>query len=206
MRNIILSVSRNKKKIEDFDKKKINSVKKREKCDFCSMDISNDLNLHTDSSELYASCSLCFYAEHIDRVVAMDKGSIVLLPEINQQTLNNLIRLIWFYESNENEKYFDAMDTLMALYEQIKERENFVQSYYADGANDPDVLINTLHNLKLETYNKREIGLHGLLWLPNKDFFEDKIKDWNAFYGQEFGFDNFKSIIEAIKTEVNSEK
>ena len=203
MRDLIISVSRDKKKISDFDPKVVKKIEKKEKCDFCDTDIRNDLNLHTDENNLYASCSLCYYSEHLDKIVAMDKGRMILMPEINQQTLNNIIRFIWFLESNEDERFYEKVETIIGLFEKIQDREQFAESYYTEGAQDVDIIINALHNFGLEKYRQRSIGFNSILWLPSKDFFKDKIKEWNASFEGKYSFENFEKIIEEAKERVN---
>lgn len=203
MRDLIIGVNRNKKDISEFDSKIISRVRKKGKCDFCDTDIRNDLNIHTDENSIYASCSICYYCEHLDEIIAMDKGKIILMPEINQQTLNNIIRFIWFLESVEDERYYEKVETIIGLHEKIQEREHFTESYYTEGAQDVDIIINALHNLSLEKYKKRNIGLDCLLWLPSKSFFKEKIKDWNALFESSYSFDNFEKLIEEAKSKVN---
>lgn len=200
MNNLFLGVSRGLG-IEAFDKKKINKNSKKSKCDFCGIGIGDDAHDHEKDGELYSSCSLCYYSEHLDKIVSMKKGSIILMPEMTQVELNSLVRLIWYYQSIEEEEFLDKIDTIENLYSQIKERENFVESYYSEGASDIDVVINALFNFKDDKYKQRERGMYGLLWLPEKDFFKEDILRWNVELSQKYPPSAFKDMIQSMKNK-----
>ena len=170
MKDLFIGVNRDKD-ISKFNKKQIRKCEKKKFCDFCGINIESDHNFHQKGSELYASCSICYYTENLDEIVAMKKGSIILMPEMTQVELNAMLRLIWYYESIEEEDMIDKIDTIGNLYSQIRERENFVESYYSEGASDIDIVINSLYNFKKERYEKRDVGMYGLLWMPEKDIF-----------------------------------
>lgn len=200
---LVISVEREKKEI---DKKRLALLEKECNCYFCGIDITNDRNIHyrDKDQEHYASCSLCYYTEHIDKVIAINKGNMILMPEITQIELNNIIRMIWYLESITEDKYLDKIDSAINLYEQIKERANFVDNYYSEGANDVNIIINFLHNVKIEKYKKRNIGLYGLLWLPEKEIFSNQLEEWNRIFS-EYQPDNFIKIINQVKELVEKE-
>lgn len=198
--NLVLSVERDKKVL---DQKKLKLLDKKTHCDFCGIELFEDRNYHLKNDNYYLSCKMCYYVENLEKVISMDKGSIILMPEISQIELNNIVRIIWFLQSIEDEKYIDKIDNAINLLEQIKERENFVESYYTEGANDVNIIINFLYNVKKEKYDKREIGFHGLLWLPPKSIFENEIISWNKSLIK-YHPANFEKIILELKKILDS--
>ena len=96
-KKLMLNVYRSKKEITEKEKKQVDS-KSNKKCAFCGININKYSHYHYKNNAWHKSCSLCYYNEHLDNLIALNKGTIAFIPEIDQEELFNLIRMIWFFE------------------------------------------------------------------------------------------------------------
>ena len=75
--------------------KEIKNLKNQNTCSFCGIDISHASHFHFNNDQWNKSCSLCYYSENLDKLIAMNKGDLIFMPEISQVELFGLLRMIW---------------------------------------------------------------------------------------------------------------
>lgn len=199
MNELKFSVNRNKMEILSSDTKRL---EKEKKCYFCGVNIEKHSHIHQQENNIVKSCSLCFYTEHLDSFNALDKGTIILMPELSQVELFSLVRMIWFLnkleEDPDNEKYEEIFDSANNMYNFIKNRSEFATTYYANNIDNLDMLTNFLYSIDDEKYNKRELGLKHLRWLPSKQSFDIEIDYWIEEEYKRYNPKNFKELIKKV--------
>lgn len=200
---LLLSVDRDK----ELGSKKII---KKDTCSFCNIKMGEYSKNIIKNNEAHEACSLCFYTENLDKITTIEKGTIILLPEISQVELFSILRMSWFIESIEdkliNTKYEDIIDSNKNILMQLKERQDYAKTYYAQGIENLDILINFLHTISDEKYKLREKGLLYLRWLPPKENFKDEIKFWNNNEFKKYNPKNFKTFIKNVSKELSKRK
>jgi hypothetical protein len=198
MKDLILSINRN-----NTNKGILNSpTKKEKKCNFCGITIEKYSHFHLKDGINYSSCSLCYYVEHLDELKTLKNGSIIMMPELTQVELFSILRMIWFIEQLEldskDDRYEEIFDSTRNIHGLIKERIEFSSHYYTGSIENVNTLINFLHSLDDNKYEKRHIGLKNLLWLPDKSYFLSEIKYWVDVEYHTYHPKNFKKIINEI--------
>tara|TARA_B100000700_G_C15063722_1_gene868053 strand:+ start:2020 stop:2634 length:615 start_codon:yes stop_codon:yes gene_type:complete len=203
MHSLKLSISKYNK---NYSKAEIDKKLKLNNCECCGFEVSDeDKKIHNSENVLLLTCPVCFYTENLDLIDEMDKGCIILAPEIKQEELNSLVKLIWFYESIEDTRYFEQIDSVISIYEQLKERENYTKTYWSESANDVDQIINFLHDISEKdksSYDQRGKVMSDLLWLPSRGLFEKYIPLWNDRL-KKYHIKNFGKIIKRVQEKVN---
>lgn len=203
MYNLKLSISKYNK---DYSEKQIEEKLKLNNCECCGFELSNDdKKIHNSEEDIILTCPVCYFTENLDLIDEMDKGCIILAPEIKQEELNSIVKLIWYFESIEDSKYFEQIDSVISIYEQLKERENYTKTYWSESANDVDQIINFLYDISdknKDDYDQRGKVMSDLLWLPSKGLFEDYIPLWNERL-KKYHIKNFGKIIQKVQDKIN---
>ena len=196
MKELILSINKNSEVLKSINEKK------SKHCDFCNIPTEKYSHTHSKDGEVYTSCSLCFYAEHLDELKTLKNGSIIMMPELTQVELFSLLRMIWYMESLEDDskddRYEEIFDSVRNINGLIRERIEFSTYYYTEGVDNVNVLINFLHSIDEEKYLQRDIGLKNLLWLPDKEPFQKEIQYWIDAEYNKYHPKYFKKIISEI--------
>lgn len=199
MKKLIFSVSRKKIKVTDVMIKKVSDQKK---CYFCGIDIQKFSHIHEREYECHKSCSMCYYVENLDKMKSLNKGSIILLPELSQIEVFSLVRMISFLSSLENKEGYDSFEEIFDANTNIKylldERKEFSSNYYANSIENVDTLGNFLNIIDDDRYSKREIGLKHLRWLPDMKFFKEEMEYWSLSEYSKYTPKNFKAIIKKV--------
>jgi hypothetical protein len=205
MKEIIYSVNRNKKTITE---KEIKILQKETKCFFCKIDIQKHGKTHGREDAVVRSCSMCYHFEHLDEFSNIDKGTNILLPELTQIELFGVIRMIWFMKSLEESgnyvKYEETFDSINNLYQLIQDRRDFASSYYAQGVDNVEIMVNFLHGIEDDAYSQRKDGLSLLRWLPPENSFEQEKKYWESTEFKKYTPKNFKPLIKKVAALISS--
>lgn len=204
MNDLILSVSRNKINLTE---KEIKNFNHKEHCDFCKISIKNNPFIHEKDGKLYSSCSMCYYTEHLDAVISLEKGVIVFMPDIKQTDLNSLLRILWYTEylyanaenKEEKEKYKDLCSNAKLLETLIYQRVEYSESYIAKGAENPSHLSNYISNMNDEDYEQRNKVMKYLRWKPDKKFFNKDLLYWFENDFSKYDLSNIKKLKDILK-------
>lgn len=204
---LILNVDRLKKEITEKEQKEADK-KSNKKCTFCGININKYSHYHYKNDIWQKSCSLCYYNEHLDNLIAMNKGTIAFIPEIEQEELFNLIRMIWFvkelYNNSKNNDHLEEIyDSVSILEEAINDRTEVAETLFSNGSSDVNILVNYLHSQKPETVEKSHLPLKYLRWIPNHNVFKDEIEYWNKTDLKKYHPKNFKAIIKQMEKKNN---
>jgi hypothetical protein len=203
MSNLIIGVDKKQKKITE---KEIKILKNEEKCQFCSIDISHSSHFHFKEEVWYKSCSLCYYTEHLDKLIAQKKGDLIFMPEISQIELFGLMRMIWnisdLYQKNKNDDHLEEVfDSIKFLEENIIDRKEHAETLFASGVSNVDLIVDYLHSANDNPNFKKPLKY--LRWLPNKDLFLEDIEHWAKNDLKKYNPKNFKNLIRHMEKKKN---
>lgn len=111
--------------------------------------------------EYVTACTFCHQCFHIDRIPAMQSGTLIWLPELTQAELNNLCRAIYIARITQGpmaDAARDTLDILMARKSQAKERL---------GTDEPKVLASIFQDfMEAREYQRRNNRIQGFRILP----------------------------------------
>lgn len=163
-----------------------NSVWERDehKCYYCGFtskkyqEIHHLDDNHSNNSEdnLVTVCPLCHYSHHLDIASLSGGASIIWLPDLSQQELNHLARLIMVgreYEAKCERDEIEVPDyirMLRTIEGAFTDRKSVVEKYFPD-ASDPATFSTVLMNFDEDKYNNRATTLQPFkLFLTNSSF------------------------------------
>ncbi len=204
MKDLVIGVKTYSNKISDKENKKLNN----KKCNFCGISTENNKYSHLKNEEWFNSCSLCYYTEHLDSLVSMNKGDLIFLPEISQVELFGILRMIWFveylYNKNKNDPHLEEVfDSIKILEEYIEERKDLAETLFANGSSNVNIMVDYLHaNQNISSQDKNK-ALKYLRWLPNKTVFIEEVENWSKEDLKKFHPKNFKKIIQHMEKQKN---
>lgn len=204
-KNLILGV--NKKQLKISKEEKFNLDKKEKKCNFCGINTEKYGHYLNKNGEWNNACSLCYYSENLDELIAMDKGSIVFINEISQVEIFGLMRMIWYikelYKNSKNNDHLEEVyDSLLILEESLIDRAGHAENLFSTGASNVNILVDFLHSTNIED-SKTKIPLKYLRWIPNENVFREEIEYWNKIDYKKYHPNNFKSIIKQMEKRKN---
>jgi hypothetical protein len=200
MKGLIINVDKDNKIIDDKSKKSlINSIK----CNFCGISTTIKKHNHFKNDGWFNSCSLCYYTENLDKLISMNKGDLIFLPEISQVELFGILRMCWqisyLQNINKNDPHLEEVyDSIMILEEALEERKEHAETLFANGASNVNIMVDFLHSTELEN---KEKALKYLRWLPNKNNFIEEIEFWSKEDLKKFNPNNFKKIIQHMEKQ-----
>jgi hypothetical protein len=206
-RKLMINVDRFKKEITEKEKNIVDKTNNN-KCAFCGINTNKYSHYHYKNDTWHNSCSLCYYSENLDNLIALNKGKIAFIPEIDQEELFNLLRMIWFvkelYNNSKNNDHLEEIyDSVSILDEAIKDRTEVAETLFSNGASDVNILVNYLHSQKKEIIDKNHLPLKYLRWIPNENIFKDEIEYWNKKDLKKYHPKNFKAIIKQMEKKNN---
>lgn len=152
-----------------------------------------------NENNLITTCPLCHQVFHLPSISALKGGSIIWLPEISQEMLNNLCANLFIAMENKTLK-----DVANTIYIELEKRKEFVNNYIGRnlGGTDPGVLAEVLISVENNSEIISNIN-NNLRILPNKNRFKTQIDHWvkergilredNAFY-KDFETRKFKAM------------
>ena len=198
MKEIVLGVSRGAYVEQELEKCKVSN------CQFCGFLLENNHHVKMLSGKKTFCCDLCHYAENLDLISGLEKGSIILLPEISQVDLFGLIRMIYHIKTlPEDGDYEDVIDSAKNIEVLLMDRREFATSYYAQGVDNVDIVINFLYTLKDDAYESRGDGLKFLRWLPTIEAMESIGAELGDTFYKKFSPKNFKKLISQYAQKLN---
>lgn len=182
--NISIDVSRFKPYITEKEKNDVDS-KKNDQCPFCGVNIEEHSHYHYKNEKWYKSCSFCYYAENIDKLVAMNKGDFIFLNDISQVDLFNILRQIYLLEyihknqKNKIDEHIEEIyDSFLLIKDSLNDRIEYASNLICPSANDINIVTDYLSVCSEEEYKNSKITLKYLRWLPNKEIFKNEIEFW----------------------------
>lgn len=202
MKSLTIGVDKEQRKITEKEKKDLD---KENNCSFCGIDISHSSYYHY-KEKWHKSCSLCYYTEHLDKLIAMKKGDLIFMPEISQVELFGIMRVIWYisdiyYNNKQDEHLEEVYDSVMFLNENITDRKDHAETLFSNGVSSVNLIVDYLHEKTDHTdFDK---ALQYLRWLPNKDLFKEDIDHWNIKDLKKYNPKNFKSLIKHMENSKN---
>lgn len=204
---LMIGVDRHKKIITEQEKKIVDKNDTK-KCHFCGINTNKHSHYHYKNDKWVKSCSFCYYNEHLDNLVAMNKGFIVFIHEIEQVELFNELRMIWLikelYNNSKNNDHLEEIyDSISILEEAINDRKEVAETLFSNGSSDVNILVNYLHSQSKEDYSKNNIPLNYLRWVPNPNVFKEEIEYWNKTDLKKYHPKNFKAIIKQMEKKNN---
>lgn len=102
------------------------------------------------------ACTFCHQCFHLDKIDAMQSGTVIWLPEIGQAALNHIVRAIYIAKISRGPIADAAKTSLETLLSRRKEAESIL------GTNDPKILGTVLRDfLESSEYSKRMSKLSG---------------------------------------------
>jgi hypothetical protein len=198
MKDIVLGVSRGVFIEDDKEKCKVSN------CQYCGFSLENIYHVKVLGEKNTFCCDLCHYGENLDLISGIERGSIILLPEISQVELFGLIRMIWYIKTMpENDEHEDVVDSAKNLEILLMDRREFATSYYAQGVDNVDIVINFLYTLDDDRYDRRGDGLKYLRWLPTVETMESIGANLSDPYYKKFTPKNFKKLISQYAQKLN---
>jgi len=203
MSNLIIGVKTHQNTISEKESK---LLKNENKCFFCGISTEHSSFEHFKADKWHNSCSLCYYTEHLDILIAQNKGFLIFMPEISQIELFGIMRMIWhissLYKEDKNDNHLEEVyDSIKFLEETIFDRREHAETLFANGCSSVDLIVDFLHaNKQLEGFSK---ALKYLRWLPNKNIFADDIEYWGNNDLKKYNPKNFKNLIKHMESKKN---
>jgi hypothetical protein len=205
--NLMIGVNKSQKIITNKEK---NIVDKKDlkKCHFCGVNINKYFHYHYKNEIWTKSCSLCYYSENLDDLIAMNKGFLVFIHEIDQVEIFNLLRMIWlvrelYNNSKNNDHLEEIFDSISILEESIEDRKEVAETLFSNGASDVNIVVNYLHSQNEEDSSNNDLPLKYLRWIPNPNVFKEEIEYWNKTDFKKYHPKNFKAIIKQMEKKNN---
>lgn len=126
-------------------------------------------------NNLVTACPLCHQVHHIGLAGMAGRGIMIALPEITQAQLNQLLITLWVAKHKEGSPYKGQAERLL---HQLRTRSHVVESQFAEGASDPQLVGQILLAANEEQYARRAEGLSGIRLMANDFKFERQIAYW----------------------------
>jgi hypothetical protein len=199
MKDPILSVNR-------YKINNVNSKLTSNECHFCKIDIKEFGKVLHRENEILSTCSMCYYTENLDSITSLKKGYNALIPELTQVKIFSLLRMSWYLDSLEdkikNTKYEEIIDSNDNFISLFYDRKDFASNYYAEGIENVDIVVNSLHQISEDDYLKREKGLLYIRWIPDKNIFKEEIDYWNKNVFNKYTPNKFKDLIKKTSSAI----
>ncbi len=150
------------------------------RCQFCqfSSDTLEIINIdnnyeHNTKANLTTACELCAKCTLLD-YYALDyegKDKIIYLPELSQEKLNYLCRLLFCQDDANSEIGYNAK----MLYAKLQDRAEQLNEKTQSNLSHPAMFCHYQHSKQ-----KDNQLISRLRWLPAADSYQDCIKSWQA--------------------------
>ena len=177
--DIKLSVTRDFFDLPSNKEKKEIILKQNGKCAFCGIDINKFGRFHNHKElGILGLCSICYHSQHIELLNSEKDGHIAMIDSLNQLELITLTRTIELIKRLEPEEYSEDIDCSSIIRMLIEEGINNSEIYFAEGSSDVELIAQTLSNLSDSDYERRDVGLYTMKWLPNYTSFEKELDYW----------------------------
>jgi hypothetical protein len=166
-------------------------------CSVCGSNIDKHARMIPSLPEVGAVCSICYYSQCLNKISHIDKGKIMLMPYMSQTEINQIFRVMWYIE-NEQEEYQEEYELVNIVHELFNQASNMANIYYSSGVSNVDLFIQLMFSLGEKEYNLRSTGCYGLRWIPNKNIFKEEISHWSDTDFKKYPIDDWKSILQDL--------
>lgn len=164
----------------------------------------NHMNNHESNIEMV--CMLCHQFQHLGQAGANNSGSMIFLPDITQEQLNSLIRVLWVAAGDKENIASQTAENLLVIFEQtaIQISEN-----YTEAALNPDFWAELMIKIKeskeeneIKLYENRQDMFKNILMLPTPQRYEKEIELWRKRIYVNFPRDNWPLLIDSLMPKV----
>jgi intracellular multiplication protein IcmJ len=150
--------------------------------DFKFNEVSHIDENHGNSQEqnLTLACPLCHQCLHLGHVGPAEGGKMIWAPELTQIEINNLARMAWILEyENDVKAKHDMYQSIKALCARLDQQSNILEANYVPDASDPSFWAEVLMKLPPEKYNERDVILKNIRLWPSMRRFRKLISEWH---------------------------
>jgi intracellular multiplication protein IcmJ len=175
----------------EFKRVRLSRLQKDDQtCQFCGwrssshMDVHHVNDSHDDNSieNLATACKICHACHHIGFAAMGGKGSMIYLPDITQNMLNKLLRVIYVINTVGSDQHKQFASTLWKML--MAHKRPVVDAW---GTADPVKFANKMLALPNEVYERRGDSFLSplrVIFLPTSPMIAPALDTWTAQYGK----------------------